>query len=290
VRIAIIGGSGKMGHWLAEFLLQDGHEVIITGRSEKKLQEAGRRLGTEATTSNATAIRGADYILVSVPIESFRDVIASIGAHTRSGQAVIDITSTKAVPVDIMHRYVKAGVVLGAHPLFGPGARSIANKNFVLTPTTDEESVLAGKIKTYLEDRNGRVTLMTPVEHDEMMSLVLGLSHFIAIVSADTLLSAGKLHPMETAGSSTYKVLLTLIESVLSEDPDLYASIQMSLPRVSDFEKLFHHKTGEWSDLVASGDRREFARRMKALKTKLEKVAPDYVKSYENFYRIVEGL
>ena len=53
---------------------------------------------------------------------------------------------------------------------------------------------------------------------------------------------------LEAAGSSTYKVLLTLIESVLSEDPELYASIQMSLPHVTDFEKLFRERTGEWAD------------------------------------------
>ncbi|GAI64600.1 unnamed protein product, partial [marine sediment metagenome] len=30
----------------------------------------------------------------------------------------------------------------------------------------------------------------------------------------------------------TYKVLLTLVESVLSEDPELYASLQMNLPNI----------------------------------------------------------
>jgi prephenate dehydrogenase len=194
------------------------------------------------------------------------------------------------VPVDIMHRYIRSGTVLGAHPLFGPGASDITNKNFVLTPTSDAETALALKVKKYLEDRGGRVALMTPREHDEMMSLVLGLSHFISLVAADTLLSAGKLRPMAAAGSSTYKVLLTLIESVLSEDPELYASIQMNLPNVTRFERLFREKTGEWVEMVAAGDRRELVRRMKAMKEKLARVAPDFEKSYEKLYRIVEGL
>lgn len=290
MRVAIIGGAGKMGRWLSGFLVNDGHEVIIYDCDIDRLGEAGREIGAEVATGNAEAIAGADYILVSVPIESFEESIAALAPHISPGQAVIDITSTKTVPVEIMHRYIKAGVVLGAHPLFGPGAGSIAHKNIVLTPTTDAESALAEKVKKYLEDRDARVSLMTPDEHDETMSLVLGLSHFIALVAADTLLSSGKLRPMETAGSSTYKVLLTLIESVLSEDPELYASIQMSLPHVTDFEKLFWEKTGEWVDLVADKDRTEFARRMKSLKNKLEKVAPDFVKSYENLYRIVEGF
>ena len=171
-----------------------------------------------------------------------------------------------------------------------PVPGGIANQNFVLTPTSDEERALAQKIKSYLEARGARVTLMTPREHDETMSLVLGLSHFIAIVAADTLLSSGKLKPMEAASSTTYKVLLTMIQSVLSEDPELYASLQMSLPGVTAFERLFQEEPEEWAELVESKNRQEFIRRMKALKDKLEKVSPDFGKAYENMYRLVEGL
>jgi prephenate dehydrogenase len=131
---------------------------------------------------------------------------------------------------------------------------------------------------------------MTPQEHDETMSLVLGLSHFIAIVAADTLLSSGRLKPMEIAGSTTYKVLLILLESVLSEDPELYATLQMNLPTVTEFERLFQNSTREWADLVENKDRQEFVRRMKALKDSLQKISPNFEKSYEKMYRIVEGL
>jgi prephenate dehydrogenase len=289
-RIAVIGGAGKMGRWLSGLLLEDDFRVIIADVDEKSLADAGRRPGIDITTSNIDAVRGADYILLSVPIEGFEEVVREMGPHVPAGKVVIDITSTKERPVELMHRYIKEGRVLGAHPLFGPGAASITNKNVVLTPTNDEEAVLADKITAYLEAKSARVSRMTPREHDETMSLVLGLSHFIALVAADTLLCSGEIKPMATSGSSTYKVLLTLIESVLSEDPELYASLQMNFPRVTDYENLFRKKTGEWADLVAGKDRHEFVERMKALKSRLEKVAPDFVKSYEKMYRIVEGL
>jgi len=290
VKIAIIGGSGKMGRLFADFLLKDGKDVVITGRNREKLLEAQRQLGVEATTDNAEAVQGADYILLSVPLDNFEEAVRQLIPQVQSGQVVIDITSTKVFPVEIMHRHLKTSSVLGAHPLFGPGARAIAKQNFVLTPTSDEEEALAQKITNYLEVSGARVTLMTPQEHDETMSLVLGLSHFIAIVSADTLLSSGKMKPIEAVGSTTYKVLLTMIESVLSEDPELYATLQMSLPKVTEFEKLFQNRIGEWADLVESKNRQEFIRRMKDLKDRLEKFAPDFVKAYENMYRIVEGL
>lgn len=279
-----------MGRWLSGLLLEDDFRIIIADVDEKSLTDAGRRHGIDIATSNIDAVRGVDYILLSVPIEGFEEVVREIGPHVQADKVVIDITSTKERPVELMHRYIKEGRVLGAHPLFGPGAASITNKNVVFTPTNDEEAALADRIAAYLEAKGARVSRMTPREHDETMSLVLGLSHFIALVAADTLLSSGEIKPMETSGSSTYKVLLTLIESVLSEDPELYTSLQMNFPRVTDYENLFREKTGEWADLVAGKDRREFAGRMKALKSKLEKVAPDFVKSYEKMYRIVEGL
>ena len=37
MKAAIIGGSGKMGQWLARHLLQEGIEVVITGRNQEKL-------------------------------------------------------------------------------------------------------------------------------------------------------------------------------------------------------------------------------------------------------------
>ena len=289
-RIAIIGGAGKMGRWVSGFLLEDEFRVTIADADEKSLADAGLQLGVDIAPSNIDALGGADFILLSVPVENLKEVLKEIGPQVQSAQVLIDITSTKERPIDLMHRYIENGRILGAHPLFGPGAGSIANKNVVLTPTDDEEAALADKITTYLEAKGARVSRMTPQEHDETMSLVLGLSHFIALVAADTLLSSGEIRPMETSGSSTYKVLLTLIESVLSEDPELYASLQMNFPKVTDYENLFREKTGEWADLVAGKNRQEFAERMKALKNKLEKVAPDFVKSYEKMYRIVEGL
>ena len=288
MRVAIIGGSGKMGRWFADFLLRDGKEVVISGRNEGKLLEVRRQLGVEVA-SNVAAVKSADVVLLSVPIESFEGIVAEISPHVQPHHLVIDITSIKVFPVATMHKHIKVGLVLGAHPLFGPGARGVSHQNFILTPTNEEERNLAEKIKGYLEARGGKVTLMTPQEHDEMMSVILGLSHFIALVSADTLLSCDKLEQMETIGGITFKVLLTLVESVISEDPELYASLQMNLPNVVEIEKLFQRRAKDWADLVENRDRQKFVQQMRALRDRFEKGAPDFGKAYENMYKIVEG-
>jgi len=201
----------------------------------------------------------------------------------------VDITSLKMLPVETMHKHIKKGVVLGTHPVFGPGASDISNQNFVLTPTNEAETALAQKTKQYLEERGARATLMTPREHDEMMAVILALSHFIAIAAADTLLSFDKFQRMKEIGGTTYKVLLTMIESVISEDPELYASLQMGLPNVGEIEELFQKNSKTWGEIVKNKDRQEFVKRMSALRKRLEKTDPDFKKAYENMYKLTEG-
>jgi prephenate dehydrogenase len=290
VRLAIIGGSGKMGRWFANFLLKEGKEVIITGRNKRKLLETKQKLEVETTTDNAAAVQSADAILISVPIDNFQEVVEEVSPYIRPEQVIIDITSVKVFPVETMHKHIKAGLTLGTHPVFGPGAKSIANQSFILTPTNERERVFASKIRDYLETKDANVTLMNPREHDELMAVVLGLSHFIALVSADTLVSFDKLKQMEAIAGITFKVLLTLVESVISEDPKLYASLQMILPNMVEIETLFQRRGKVWIDLVKNGNKEAFAQRMQALRNSLEDGNPNFGKAYNNMYKIAKEL
>ena len=289
MKVAIIGGTGKMGRWFASFLLKEGKEVVLIGRSQARLEEARKQLDVPVSTSIET-VKPADVILISVPVDHFEEVVKKLSPNTHSGQVILDITSVKVLPVEAMHQHIKRGQVLGTHPLFGPGAKSLANQNFVLTPTNKDEATLADKIKGYLEARRARVQLMTPQEHDDMMAVILGLAHYIAIVSADSLINFDRLREMEAVSGITYKVLLTLVESVLSEDPELYASLQMNLPKLPEIQERFQRTAKTWADLVKDKDRQEFIRRMKALRSKLEANNPDFGKAYDKVYKIAQGL
>jgi len=278
-----------MGRWFARHLLAEGNQVIISGRTGSKVMAAKQELGVDAA-SNTEAVKDAEVVLLSVPIDTFEGVVIELAPYIRPEQVVVDVTSVKVMPVAAMHRHLKTRLVLGTHPLFGPGAQGVAGQNFVLTPTSDEERTLAGKVRDYLEARGGIVSLMTPEEHDDKMTVILGLSHFIAVVAADTLLSSNKVARPATLGGITYKVLLTLVESVISENPELYASIQMNLPGVSDIEALLQGKVAEWAEMVKNKDRDAFIRQMKRLRSGLEKDNPDFGKAYENMYRLASGL
>ena len=263
--------------------------LALQNISKPKLEKAKRQLNVSITT-DMEDVKQADVIVISVPVDHFEETVKRLSPHTQSDQTILDITSVKVLSVEAMHRYIKRGQVLGTHPVFGPGARSLANQNFVLTPTDEQENRLAEKVKSYLETKGAKVRLMTPREHDDMMAIILGLAHFIAIASADSLINFERLKEMEAIGGITYKVLLTLVESVISEDPELYASLQMNLPGLPDFQERFQQSCREWADLVKQKDRQQFIHRMKAIREKLESNNPDFGKAYDNMYRISENL
>ena len=133
-----------MGRWLADFLVKDGQEVILIGRDTKKLLETGKQLGVEATTS-IEAVKNTDIVIISVPIDGFEELVSKLPPYLHAGQIILDITSIKSSPVEIMHKYIETGLVLGTHPVFGPGASGVQNQNIVLTPTNEKETTLANK-------------------------------------------------------------------------------------------------------------------------------------------------
>jgi prephenate dehydrogenase len=289
LKIAIIGGAGKMGKWFARYLLEEGHQVTVTGRNPSALKVVQKELLVRVAT-NIAAVAENEVVLISVGIDDFAEVVQEIAPYVRDKQTILDITSIKQEPVKAMHQYLKKGNLLGMHPLFGPGAKDLSNQNFVLTPTNTQEKQLARKVADYLKSRGVKVTLMTPRKHDKMMSVVLGLAHFISIVAADTLLETGQLTQLKAVGGSTYRVLTTLVESVVSEDPELYATLQMHLPYVNEAEASFQANAAKWAELVKNSDRDRFIKNMTALKNRYAKSSATFGQAYENMYKIMEWL
>jgi prephenate dehydrogenase len=286
--IAVIGGYGKMGAWFARLLKDEGHAVTIIGRDKDKLAQAAAELGVGASDRLERAAE-ADIIIISVPIDVFEALCRDLSPYVKSAQVILDLTSVKSGPVEAMHRYLGAAATLGAHPVFGPGAKSLDGQNFILTPTTGTEIALAEKISRWLTDRGALVRLTSPTEHDRLMAISLGLAHFIAIVTADALVNLDRLTDMAGASGITYKALLTLVESVLSEDPALYASLQLNLPQLPQIERVFADKAADWAELVKDGRRDDFVGRMSALKDRLEAANPDFGASYRKLYRLADN-
>jgi len=286
MRIAIIG-AGRMGRWFAKFFLEQGFTVVVSDKDSEKLERLKEEVNVDIA-DNVKAVESADRVLICVPVESFENVVKEVSAHIRPGQEVMDICSVKETPVNIMHNYIKGAVTLGTHPMFGPGAKSIKNQNFILTPTNVKEQALARNFGRWLESKGAKVHLMNPQEHDKLMAVVIGLPYFISYAVCDTLLSYGKFAMAKNVSGVSYKLLLTIVEAVASEEAELAASIQMGLPEIEKLEEFFLQKTKEWLKIIKQKEKTSFIEKVEFLKRKLANADPQYVKSYEYMYKMLE--
>jgi prephenate dehydrogenase len=287
MKIAILG-AGKMGVWFVNFCKENGEQVILADRNKEKLARLGKELGVE-TGDFADAVKKADNVIICVSISAFADVVKKIAPGVREGQTVVDICSVKEQPVKIMHQYIKKGLVLGTHPVFGPGSKGVRNKAYILTPTNPKEEAFAEKYKTWLEKVGARVFIMSPKKHDELMSVVLGFPHFLGLVACDTLLEQADYAETKNVAGTTYRMLFTLAEATALENPELFSSLQLSLPEIEKIETAFIEKAREWLTLIKQKDPAAIAAKMEQMKSKLMKTSRNYEQSYDIMYRMLEA-
>jgi prephenate dehydrogenase len=201
----------------------------------------------------------------------------------------MDICSIKETPVKVMHENIKRALVLGTHPVFGPGSNGVKHQAYILTPTNAKEEKFAREFKKWLEQEEVHVFVMSPKRHDELMSIVLGLPHFLGLVACETLLEQKDFPETKEVAGTTYRMLFTLAEATALETPDLYASLQTNLPELGEIEDLFMAKAKEWLNLIKNKDADAIVKRMERLKAKLTEVDPDFAKSYEAMYKMLES-
>ncbi len=287
MKTAILG-AGKMGVWFAKFCKEKGDTVIIADRNAEKLAKLKKELEIE-TADFVDAVRGADRVLICVSINSFEEIVKKISPAIRKGQVIMDICSIKESPVNIMHKHLKNALILGTHPAFGPGSSTLKHKAFILTPTTSEEQKLAENFKSWLEKEGAHVFITTPQHHDELMSIVLGFPHFLGVVACDTLLEQVNYSETKKVAGTTYRMLFTLAEAAALETPELFATLQTSLPDIEGIEKLYIQKAQEWLKLIKQKDQETLIKKIESLKAKLMQISGDYSQSYEIMYKMLES-
>jgi prephenate dehydrogenase len=288
MRIAILG-AGKMGVWFAKFCKRNSDTVILAGRSAEKMAKLKNELQIETITDFQEAIRNANIVLICTSISSFEDIVKKIAPATHKGQVIMDICSIKEHPVNIMHQYIKDATVLGTHPVFGPGSNGITHKAYVLTPTNLQEETVAEQYRQWLEKKGANVFIMSPQKHDDLMSIILGLPHFIGLITCETLLAQENFAESKKLAGTTYRMLFTLAEATAQETPDLYANVQTKLSDLGKMEELFIQNAQTMLDLMKNKDTNGIMARIEQLRTKLAKADSDYNKSYETMYKMLQS-
>lgn len=117
-------GLGEVGAVFARGLLHQRVEVRVASRPSSRAEMAAAELGLPLSTDAATAVEGADLVLLTVTGESLLPVARAIGPALVSGVLVADLTSAAPRDVEAAARALPAGVyvdvaIMGAVSLHG---------------------------------------------------------------------------------------------------------------------------------------------------------------------------
>lgn len=209
IAIGIIGGTGGIGKWFADFFADEGYTVHVSGRT------TGMGIGDMT--------RVCRVIIVSVPIGVTCDVIKQVGPLMHKDALLMDFTSLKEEPVKCMLESSESEV-LGCHPLFGPDIPSLNGHNIVMCPARiDKWSNWPGD----MFKKRGAILLETsPERHDEIMSVIQALNHLNTIMMGLTMKDAGlDATQLKDYATPLFKSKLAIVEKVFANNMQLYAEI-----------------------------------------------------------------
>lgn len=257
-KITIIGGYGGMGKFFAKLFAEEGFDVTITGPNEAKGKNAAEELGVEYIRDNKKAARKADIVIVSVPINSTIEVIKEIAPEVREGSLLMDVTSVKEEPCKAMKEHTKRGVeIIGTHPIFSHRVGGLEGQVFILTPVRGKKWL--NWLKKFLKKHKSRIYESTPHEHDEIMAVVQGLTHFAYLSIGKTLQEISfDMKKSRNFSSPIYELMLDMIGRIIGQNPELYASIQMQNPRIPAIHERFLKVAEKLSKAVKDKDERMF--------------------------------
>jgi prephenate dehydrogenase len=258
VGVGLIGGSLGLAA-RARGLVR---EVIGFGRTEANLRVALERGIVDAYTFDpAEAARGADLLLLAVPVEAMRHVTEQFIPFLPTGCVVTDAGSVKEAVVTIMEEILPATLpFVGAHPIAGTehaGAAAAFATLFekrlcLLTPTPRTDPDAMARIRALWEGVGMRVEEMDMVTHDEVLARVSHLPHVIAfsLMNAVVNASVAGVDVLTYAGSA-FADMTRVAASPVEMWRDICLSNQGALLRaLTEFELAL----AEMKASVASGD------------------------------------
>ena len=275
MKVTIIGGAGGMGRWFAGFFAGNDVEVRIVDKSPET-EAIANQIGVEFLNTNILNVTegeaavneeivDTDVLLVSVPIDITGRVIERVGPKMHEDSLLMDITSVKKMPVAMMQKFTTASIeILGTHPLFGPTAKSMRGQTIIFVPS--RKGPLYERIYGMFERNGARIEVLTAEEHDEIISVILGLTHFILLSFGITLKNLDfDVERSRRFMSPMYEIIMDFVGRLLHQDPHLYAMIQTNF-EMGEIHESFLTVANRLYELVSAGKVDELMEEMKMAK------------------------
>jgi cyclohexadieny/prephenate dehydrogenase len=142
------------------------------------------------------AVRGADGVVLCIPVGAYAGVMATIAPHLAPGAVLSDVGSTKGSVIRDLAPLLPAGVhLVPAHPMAGTEhsgpdagfATLFQGRYCILTPPPEGADPAAVERVAELWRRCGSmVEVMDPATHDKVVAIVSHLPHLIAFTICGT--------------------------------------------------------------------------------------------------------
>ena len=259
--MTIIGGTRGLGRWFAEHLKND-FNIRITSRDESSGKPVAEEIGVEYSNNNIEAIKDADIIVFSVPIEHMVETIREVAPYAPEGSLLMDVTSVKTEPAEALEKYAPENVeILPCHPMFGPRVPTLQRQIIILTPVENRSPNWLPRVKDYLDKTDCEVVITTPNEHDKYMSIVQGLTHFSYISLASTIRKLNiNVKESRNFSSPVYTIMLDMVSRVVYQNPYLYYSIQKNNLETSNARDALIKESIYLSNLIEEGKEDDFVK------------------------------
>jgi cyclohexadieny/prephenate dehydrogenase len=134
-------------------------------------------------------VKGADLVILCVPVMANAALAATIGAHLKAGAILSDVGSVKGAVLRDVAPHLRADVhFIPAHPVAGteysgPDAgfsELFVNRWSILTPPPDCDERALALLTAFWEGMGANVEIMTPDHHDLVLAITSHVPHLIA--------------------------------------------------------------------------------------------------------------
>ena len=214
----VIGGRGKMGRWMADFLASQGFRIVVA-------DPAGEVPGYEWRADWTDGALDEDFVVVATPLGISAGVLEGLAARRPRG-VVFDVGSLKTPLRGGLEALRTAGArVTSVHPMFGPDTELLSGRHVIFIDLGSADAL--AEARALFDSTMAELVVMGLDEHDRLIAFVLGLSHALNIAFFTALAESGEAAPrLARMSSTTFDAQLDVAARVAGENPDLYYEIQ----------------------------------------------------------------
>jgi prephenate dehydrogenase len=281
--IAIVGAAGKMGSWFTNYFAQHGLRVSVYDINRKLLEPSDN---IRIENSISACVKGADLVLVSVPVRLTSLVLKECVKSMKDGAVISEISSVKHRTFRTLRQVPDNLRPLCIHPMFGPGASGNMQTKILMVPVRNEEKEL--KILHEMFENAQVVVVPNAMVHDKSIATVLGLTYFANIVFAKVV-SATNISKLKQVSGTTFGLQSLIAESILTNEPDLLVALIQENPYVKKYIDQYVKEASAVAKLACAKDSRKLKVHLKKVRLKMEKWQ-DLQQSYQRMYEIIENL